>query len=109
MRSGGRAAGAGNEAAPELLNSGWTSPEARGPGSCLEFASALVAQVIPAPGAASGQPPHMSMKYYTKLRTTSFPVYRRPYPRHRRDAKWFFSAVTDDGGRDQLGHVRDQR
>ena len=29
-------------------------------------------------GAASGQPPHMSV-CHSKSRTTSFPVYRRPY------------------------------
>ena len=45
---------------PPSLVSRLDGPGARGPGSCLEFASARTAQVIPAPGAASGQPPHMS-------------------------------------------------
>ena len=67
-----------HEAAPEPCVPGWTKPRARGPGDCGEFASAL--RCDKSPGAASSQPPHMSISQSIS-RTTSFPVYERRYPR----------------------------
>jgi len=62
--------------------------------------------VIPAPGAASWQPPHMSKNYYSMFRTTSFPVYGRPYPRMHVCANSFSrSAIADDRRVDQFGHA----
>lgn len=69
----------GHGAAPEPCVPGRTRPRARGPGDCGEFASAHRC-VERFPGAASSQPPHMSISQSIS-RTTSFPVYRRPYSR----------------------------
>ena len=52
----------------------------------------------------------MSKNYYSMFRTTSFPVYGRPYPRRQGCANSFSrSAIADDRRVDQFGHLRGQR
>src|SRR6478609_5897727 len=61
------------------------------------------------PGAASGQPPHMSISH-SIYRTTSFPVYGRPYSCAWRGTTDFgLSAITDDRRVDQCCEVGGDR
>jgi hypothetical protein len=105
----GRSLGSGHEAAPEPQ---FLVGRTEGLGGRVAAGNSPARAGDSSPGAASGQPPHMSMKLSIS-RTTSFPVYERPYPWISAATRSFRrfppSAIADDRGVDQAAELGGHR